>query len=405
MAGEHHDASPRSHGNGGLLLLGGMGLGALFMYLGDPQLGRRRRALLRDQYTHAARKLQCGTDVVLRDAANRAHGLVAAARGRVAHGREHADDAVVAERVRAALGRVTSHPHAVEVSTNDGHVDVKGVALSREHQAIVSCIRKVPGVRSVADHLQVYESPQRIPSLQGGVTRRGARPEFLQDNWSPAWRSLAGAIGAGLTLAGWIRGGLGGLLMGTAGGGLLARAATNADVRSILGVGAACRGVVVQKTIHVDAPVEEVYRHWTIENFPQWMSHVRQVTPLGVNRHHWVVDGPAQVPVEWESEITRTVENRSMEWRSAAGSMIDNAGRVTFAPHGGGTRVQVTLCYMPIAGMIGHAVAKALGSDPRSRMDDDLMRFKSLIETGRPPHDAAGRRGPPAWQPPSSARH
>ena len=34
-----------------------LGLGALAMYLFDPQQGRRRRALVRDQITHARRVL------------------------------------------------------------------------------------------------------------------------------------------------------------------------------------------------------------------------------------------------------------------------------------------------------------------------------------------------------------
>jgi len=99
--------------------------------------------------------------------------------------------------------------------------------------------------------------------------------------------------------------------------------------------------------------------------------------------------------VEWESEITSAVENREMSWRSVAGSTIDNAGRVRFMPENGGTRVQVALSYVPPGGMIGHAIARALGADPKSRMDDDLMRFKSMIETGRLPHDAAAFRRPP----------
>ncbi|HEX5633550.1 MAG TPA: SRPBCC family protein, partial [Gemmatimonadales bacterium] len=111
------------------------------------------------------------------------------------------------------------------------------------------------------------------------------------------------------------------------------------------------------------------------------------------DRHHWVVDGPAHVPVEWDSEITERIEGEMMAWRSTAGSRVDNAGRVRFKPEGYGTRVEVTLCYMPVGGVIGHAVARALGSDPRSRMDDDLMRFKTLIEGGGVPHDAAVRRG------------
>lgn len=402
MSRELHQQS-HSSGTGGLFL--GLGLGALIMYLSDPQLGRRRRALLHDQYVHTARKVQEGADVVMRDASNRAHGLMAQARGWVNHRREITDDPVLIERVRSALGRATSHPHAVEAASDQGHVSLRGVALASEADEIVACVEKVPGVKSVENLLQLHDSPEGIPSLQGGRTRPGPRMELMQDNWSPAWRSLAGAIGAGLTVAGWVRGGLNGLVMGTVGGGLLARATTNRDMKSIFGVGPTCRGVVVQKAIHVNAPVEEVYRHWRIENFPQWMSHVREVTPLGENRHHWVVDGPAGVPVEWNAEITNAIENRELEWRSEAGSMVDNAGRVVFTPENGGTRVQVTLCYIPIGGVVGHAVATALGSDPKSRMDDDLMRFKSLIETGHPAHDAAARRGAAGGWPASEARH
>ena len=41
------------------------------------------------------------------------------------------------------------------------------------------------------------------------------------------------------------------------------------------------------------------------------------------------------------------------------------------------------------AGVLGHAVAAMFGADPKSEMDADLMRMKHMIETGKPPHDAA----------------
>jgi uncharacterized membrane protein len=56
---------------------------------------------------------------------------------------------------------------------------------------------------------------------------------------------------------------------------------------------------------------------------------------------------------------------------------------------GGGTRVQITLCYQPPGGALGHALAKLFGADPKSEMDADLVRMKTLIETGHAPHDAA----------------
>lgn len=392
-------------GGKGSLLLAGLGIGALIMYLADPNSGRRRRARLVDQYQRTARVVQQGADVVLRDASHRALGTVAAVRGWMGERNQSVDEAVLEERVRSALGRATAHPHAVRVQVIGNNVTLHGEALAGEAGRIVACVKKVRGVRAVEDKLRRHGAAENFPTLLGRDSRGGVRHELMQDNWSPAWRSLAGAIGAGLTLAGWIRGGAHGLAMGTAGAGMFARAVANRDLKTLVGVGDASRGVVVQKSIHVDAPVDDVYRHWTIENFPHWMSHVREVRPLGDNRHHWVVEGPAKMPLEWDSEITHAVANQEMEWRAVPGSSVDNAGRVQFMPEGDGTRVQVTICYMPPGGVIGHAVASALGSDPKSRMDDDLMRFKALIETGQPPRDAGAHKQRTGFWPFSGARH
>jgi uncharacterized membrane protein len=68
----------------------------------------------------------------------------------------------------------------------------------------------------------------------------------------------------------------------------------------------------------------------------------------------------------------------------------EHHGAVRFAESGdGGTRVSVELSYIPPAGAFGHAVAAIFGADPKSEMDADLLRMKSVIETGHPPHDAA----------------
>lgn len=41
------------------------------------------------------------------------------------------------------------------------------------------------------------------------------------------------------------------------------------------------------------------------------------------------------------------------------------------------------MTYAPPAGLLGHAVASLFGVDPKSAMDEDLVRFKSLLEDGR----------------------
>jgi len=375
----------------GLLMIG---LGATLMYFFDPQAGRRRRALARDRYVHTMRKLEDARRVVVRDATQRKNGLVAQASRLVSRRDRHPDDTILIERVRSALGRVVSHPAAIEVNAGGGAVRLGGAILASEVDALVDCVRAVRGVGSVENQLSVFDDPGNIPSLQGGAERSGERIEFLQQNWSPAARATAGAFGGGLAMYGLFRGGIGGLALGAVGAGLLARAAANRDLKSLVGAGADCEGIRIHKTINIAAPAERVFEYWAnFEHFPQWMSHVRSVRDEGGNRYHWMVDGPAGVPVEWHSELHDVIENRQMAWRSIPGSMVDHSGRVQFEDDGaGGTRVQVDLCYVPVAGAVGHAIAKAFGTDPKSEMDADLMRFKSRVETGNLPHDAGATR-------------
>jgi uncharacterized membrane protein len=47
------------------------------------------------------------------------------------------------------------------------------------------------------------------------------------------------------------------------------------------------------------------------------------------------------------------------------------------------------MSYNPVAGALGHLVASLFGADPERQMEEDLMRMKTLLETGTPPHDAA----------------
>jgi uncharacterized membrane protein len=212
---------------------------------------------------------------------------------------------------------------------------------------------------------------------------------WMRTHWSPSQRALAGAFGASLAMIGYLRGGLRGLAMCAAGGALFARATANEDLATLV----KGKGIYVEKTVRIESPVEQVFAYWrNLENLPQWMSHVREVRYLGGDRYHWVVDGPAGVPAEWDSELLNVVENREMTWRSVEGSQVENTGRVRFERDGDGTRVHVQLKYSPPGGVIGHAVAKAFGVDPKTEMDEDLNRMKSAVETGKPPHDSAAMR-------------
>ncbi len=371
------------------LLLGGA-LGALGMYFLDRDAGRRRRAWLRDRFSHAARIASQAGRVTALDAAHRAQGLVAETR-RALNGAARAGDGTLVERVRAALGRVVSHPHAIRASVDQGHVDLSGPILADEVRPLLKCVRDVPGVRGVSDHLTVYAEREHVSSLQGGAPRRGARFELMQDHWSPAARLLTASLGGAFMLRSLSERGAFGLALGATGGALFARAVANRGLAELFGFGNPW--ISVQKSIRVAAPVEEVFAFWTdYQNFPRFMSKVKEVQPVSEAASRWVVAGPAGVPVHWTAEVTALEPRSKISWRATAGSLVRHEGSVRFSPDGaGGTRLTVELRYTPPAGAFGHAVAALFGADPKSEMDADLLRMKTMIETGRAPHDAARR--------------
>jgi uncharacterized membrane protein len=300
-------------------------------------------------------------------------------------------DEVLVGRVRAELGRFVSHSHAIEVTAEGGHVTLAGPILAEEVRPLLRCVRRVPGVRAVSDRLAVHEDASHVSALQGGQPAPGSRFELMQENWSPAARLAVGSFGAGLMLSALrVRGTGACAVLGLSGGALVARAATNRSFSTLFGLADASRGIVVQKTLNIDAPVEQVFNFWTdYQNFPRFMHNVREVK-VYEDRSHWVVAGPAGLPVQWDAELLALEPNSLIEWRSTPASAVKHEGSVRFAANGGGgTRITIRLCYVPPGGAFGHAVASLFGADPKSEMDADLLRMKTIIETGRIPHDAA----------------
>jgi hypothetical protein len=64
-------------------LAAGLGLGALAMFILDPQQGRRRRALVRDKMVRYGREVSDLAAGTSKDLRNRAQGVVAETRGMV----------------------------------------------------------------------------------------------------------------------------------------------------------------------------------------------------------------------------------------------------------------------------------------------------------------------------------
>lgn len=378
-------------------LLIGAGIGTAVMYFFDPDRGSRRRALLRDQAVHARKKLQRSGEKTAAAAGNRAQGYKATLRSQLSKD-QPSDDALM-ERARAVIGRVVSHPGAIEVTTNNGVVTLAGPVLAEEVPLLIDRVLDLQGVRDIVNRLQVHEAPGNVPALQGGGKPRGGdRSAFFQRNWSPAARLGAGAAGAAAFGLGVGRRGIAGKALGLAGLALLARAATNLELRQFTRMGSRRYPINVEKTIRVNAPVERVFELWAdCENFPQFATHVREVRRIGdtngSGRWHWKVRGTSGLEFEFDSAITAYEENRFIAWRSEPGAWVQHAGSVRFLGNpDGSTTADIKMSYHPVAGAAGHVIAKLLGDDPKRQLDDDLLRMKSFVETGIRPRDAASPR-------------
>jgi uncharacterized membrane protein/osmotically-inducible protein OsmY len=379
---------------GGASLLGGIGIGAALMYYLDPGRGARRRGLLRDRVTHVSHRLSDMAGKTARDVSNRARGMAANIKSSGASD----DDSPqrVEARVRSALGRAVSHPHAIDVMVGDGVVTLHGDVLAAEVDELLDTVRHVRGVHDINDELVRFESADGVPSLQGGRAHRGSTFELAQENWSPAARLLSGIAGGALTWYGAQRRDPVSGALALAGLALVTRAVSNRDVRHLVGANGGRAGIRIQKTVTIAASLDDVFAYMTDwEQFPTWMSHVKSVRASGPRgavgeRTAWEVDGPAGSTVAWDAETTRFEPNELVAWKSVEGEAVRQAGRLRFQAEGdNATRVHIELQYNPPAGYIGHAIAALFRRDPKRQMDDDMARLKTLIETGRPARDAA----------------
>ena len=215
--------------NNALSWIGPLSLGAALMYLLDPADGRRRRAIIRDKSVRLARETSEGAAGIATDLQNRAIGVASELRGQLDTG--PVDDAVLAARVRSAIGRVCTHPGSIAVSSVEGIVELNGPVLAHEHDAVLRAVDTVRGVVEVITHMTQHESADSVPGLQGdGSLPTGA---WSDGQWSST--RLLGVLGAaGLLAYGIKRRDVAGGLVAAAGAGLLARSFSDMQLPAIM---------------------------------------------------------------------------------------------------------------------------------------------------------------------------
>ncbi|HEU4435440.1 MAG TPA: SRPBCC family protein [Pyrinomonadaceae bacterium] len=162
-------------------------------------------------------------------------------------------------------------------------------------------------------------------------------------------------------------------------------AVTALDVIAARQLSSGNQGVQANASCIVSRDPDEVYSFWRdFRNLPRFMEHLVSVDDMGNGRSHWVAKGPAGTTVEWDAMLVADDPGRVITWRSLENSDVDNAGAVRFepAPGGRGTIIKVNLQYNPPAGIVGATVARLFGEEPNQQLDDDMRRFKQVMEVG-----------------------
>jgi gas vesicle protein len=144
------------------LLIGvvGAAAGAASLYLLDPDRGKRRRAMLRDQGAAVVRRTGRGTGRGARMVGSLVGGKMAAFQ----HGGENdvmPNDAALAQKVESELFRDAAIPKgSINVNAEQGVVVLRGeVSDAEQREQLELAVRRIPGVWEVNNMLHLPGEP------------------------------------------------------------------------------------------------------------------------------------------------------------------------------------------------------------------------------------------------------
>jgi len=215
--------------------------------------------------------------------------------------------------------------------------------------------------------------------LSSGNRKSASGPSL---KWSPGPRLVAATCGTALMAN------------------CLARRTPRAVVLGMLGFGLFTRalsgnraGVEVHKAMKIAAPVDRVFNFFSQpENYLRISDVITSVEILGDEQFAKTMT-IAGVPVRFEERFVRRDKDHAIETHSTPASAISYCKQLRFESLSSDcTRLHLNFHYHPPGGIIGHALATALGIDAKTLLGNLLMRAKYFLETGGEPRDAVACR-------------
>ena len=130
----------------------------------------------------------------------------------------------------------------------------------------------------------------------------------------------------------------------------------------------------------VERPVEEVFAFCAnFENFPSFISALREVRDTGDGRSHWRASTPSGGEIEWNAVTTKFVTNSVIGWKNVPGAPVVTNGLIRFSNEGGTTCVRVAIDYRVFESGMADALA-ALATPRRGReIEDDIRQLERKL--------------------------
>jgi len=372
----------------------GLGMGLGLMYFLDPQRGRRRRRLAQDQAVHLRNQSSRTLIQGVKHVAFRTQGAWSHLRSTLNRNSEPPSNEVLVARVRSKIGRVTSHPHAIQVSAREGRITLQGSILESEVDPVIHAIQRVPGVQQIQPQFHVFSHSEGVPELQGS-RRSDSRSSqsrifgsFFNAPQSQHTRILLGITGAAsvtysLLLQGqeiYRRWRLP-LLIG--GAFFLLRSLSPSLSRSKKTLQSIPSfQFSFHQTIHLNVPLQETFSFLSrVENFEKFVTRLQEVRNLGEGRSYWRIQGPLRLPLSWISEVVQFQPQKKIAWSSLSDAHIQNSGQIQFyQTKNESTQIEFEFHYNPPFGLFGLLLSQLLRFDPKNWIQQSLIQMKQALE-------------------------